>query len=39
MRVIQCAYTFAAAYGLRGWNAVVSLCGGGADPNISELDA
>jgi hypothetical protein len=27
------------AYGLRGWNGVRSLCGGGAEPNISLDDA
>ena len=37
--VLNLVYSFATAYGLRGSNRVVSLCGGFAEPNISELDA
>ena len=35
----QYAAVLATAYGERGWNGVVSDCGGGAVPNISDEDA
>src|SRR4030095_16099780 len=36
--VDQYANTLETRYGLRGWNGVDSLCGGGAEPYISEDD-